>query len=169
MFKYICAICFLSASLSAEVIGNVELSLPPSQYEWKSFWDNLSQFEEEASTDAVILAHREGDALELFISLQAREDEEDSAPSNLQDELIDVLGLIFPFHEWRVAFCSGTAEDMIIEWALNDGSVDLMHGYSRIINQGDSTTLLCYSTTAMQTDYNRTLWLNVMEEAKLLP
>ncbi len=164
MFKYIwiCVLCFLGAGLSAEVIGNVELSLPPpSQHEWTLLSDDRE--EEKAFPKTLVFAPKEGDGLELFILRQSRLDLGLDS-SNPEQQFID--DLVQDYQEDVAGY--GSTESIVIEW-MSEEPEGPLHGYSRMLTQGDSIVFLCYLTTAAQTKHDRALWTNAIGEAKILP
>jgi len=188
------AVCLLGAPLAAETIGNVEFQFPPSRYEWKllldeqtlndfvSFVDEdesepYSENEEalEENLNLKIFTHREGDALELFIAMQAvdYDFENDVETLNIIQSEVDVaLNQFFPNHKFIVHAYSENRDGGFIEWEINDGIQDIMHGYSRglFVNENGvpRVTTLCYFTTARTTEHNRIMWAEMLSQVRFI-
>lgn len=178
---WIYAACLLGSGLSAETIGNIEFEFPPSNYEWNVLADDqfYSDFfgEGEAPPDneasAKFFTHREGDALEILIAsqFQGDDDDDDDQMSTLvaiQKELDETLNSFFPNHRLVALNYLESDTDGFFEWELNDGSVDIMHGYCRAFLEGNRYTALSYLTTALMTDHNRAIWTNTLNQAKVV-
>lgn len=180
---WICAACLFGTQLCAESIGNVEFQFPPSNYDWKILMDNQSAeaffgADEEGDCDDChfkLLTHREGDSLEVVIAMQSPidsdndEDDDEDEPDTLaafQEELDENLNQYLPNHRLVVLQLEDFGDEGFLEYELNDGSVDVMHGYARYFQKGDSATFLLYLTTALQTEYNRAVWTAVLNDAR---
>ena len=179
------AVSLLATRLGAETIGNVEFQFPPSIHEWKFFVDDrfysqifageegFSEDEKEETSPLVkVFTHREGDALEIFCAMQVAADEEDEEDTDeetlasIQQDLNEHLNRLFPHHRVTLLSLTEWKDDGFCEWELHDGSVDLMHGYTRGFKKDNTFVVLSYLTTAARTEYNQALWTNVLNEAK---
>ncbi|MBX7067362.1 MAG: hypothetical protein K1X28_09035 [Parachlamydiales bacterium] len=177
---WICAACLWGAHLSAESIGNVEFQFPASNYDWKVLMEKGSakaffapEEDEEECCDCQfkLLTHREGDALEVVIAMQhpLDDDEKDDEPDTLatfQEHLDENLNQYLPNHRLTLLQFEDFGDEAFLEYELNDGSVDVMHGYARYFRKGDSSTFILYLTTAVQTEYNRAVWTQVLNDAR---
>ncbi len=173
----ICTACLLGSALSAESIGDVEFQFPPSNYEWKLFIDHdfysefrkdEEEFSEESEALVKIFTHREGDALELFVAAQFQNNDEEDELDTLmsaQKEIDESLNCFLPNHHWQLLSFEESKEEGFCEWELNDAFLDLVHGYSRVLQKDGITTVLFYLTTAVRTEYNRVIWSNILKQA----
>lgn len=191
MLKYlwIYAACLWGMQLSAETVGNIEFQFPPSNYDWKILVD--SQFYNDAlfsreeddflgdedddeffeeNNHFKFFTHREGDALEILIVLQTPVDEDD------EDEEIDTLftaqkkidkwlNRYLPNHRLDLLNWEELKENGFVDWELNDGQLDLMHGYVRHFKKDDDTCILFYLTTGLRTEYSRAIWIQTLNNA----
>lgn len=169
------ALCLLGCPLFSEVVDQVKIDFPPSKNEWKLLLelhekdflddDEALEFEEEEETFHMkSFCHREGDALETFVVVFTEENEEENKADDAEMEkfLKETMGKYFPNHTVSMR----TWEDTLTEWELNDDSMDLIHGYSRKMElPNGKVALLGYSTTALKSEANRTLWLSVLNQA----
>ncbi len=186
---WIAAVSLISCQLTAETVGNVEFQFPPSNYEWKLFVDEtffiddedtfLADDEEaEEETDHLkVFTHREGDALEtlavMFISEEDLDEEEEELDTLelAQKNLNETFNRFFPNHQIIINALTDNGEDSFMDWELNDGTQDLMHGFLRAHttkNESGKTqtvTLLNYSTTAPKSEYNQWLWKEFLSQA----
>lgn len=178
-------------TLSAETIGDAQFQFPPSQYEWKLLIDQelFNQFEdddeddeeyyetEECENSLKLYVHREGDALELFTAAQFYCDEDDDQDfqdpetvAKKQQEVFDEINPFLPNHKFNLLAISSTHIDNVkeydMEWELNDGVIDLLYGFSKIVKNEEKITLFNYFTTAQRTEENRALWIEVLNNAR---
>ena len=148
-----------------------DFELYPDTFEWGETENDVSL--------AKLFTHREGDALELFAAMQYVIDNDDideneeglDTLERAQKEVDQLLHSVLPNH--RIVFLNfqDGENEGLIEWALNDGLQNLMHGYSRFFTQTEAdgqkmVTLLGYLTTAVRTEYNRSLWTQVLSQAQ---
>ncbi|MBU6384050.1 MAG: hypothetical protein KGQ49_05425 [Verrucomicrobia bacterium] len=180
MFKYVTifAACLLGSQLSADIIGDVEVQFPPSNYEWQVLIDQdyvkdlVPYCPTEEMGQFQVLTHREGDAFEIFIALQApvdeEEDEEDCESESLaccQQEINEQLNRYLPNHQFVLLNLNDSNNEGTLEYALYDRSVDLMHGYARHFQKDGTSIFLLYQTTALASEYNKAIWTRVLNEA----
>jgi hypothetical protein len=122
--------------------------------------------------------HREGDALEFFVAYQDNNpewDEEDDKIDSIesaQKNLDEWINAYMPNHKFVLNSLLDSDDESFGEWELNDGTQDIMHGYTRILKarvngEVKSVTLLGYLSTALLTEHNRSLWTNMLNEAKI--
>lgn len=179
---WICAVCFAAAHLSAESIGTVEFQFPPSNYDWKIFMDNMSlqnlfspyESDEEACEASYLklFTHREGDSLEIFVAMQSPnnedidDDNEIDTLASAQEELGKSLNQYLPNLRFNILDLKDFGDDGFVEYELHDGSIDVMHGYARYFLKESSWTFLLYLSTALQTEHNRILWTQVLNDAR---
>jgi hypothetical protein len=126
-----------------------------------------------------MFTHREGDALEIFVAYQDNdpmdEDDEDDKLDTLesvQEELNHSINRYLPNHKFIIHSVIDTDEDGFAEWELNDGIQDIMHGFTRVIKtkvdgEMKSLTVLGYLTTSVRSEYNRSVWTNALNQARV--
>ncbi|HSX11765.1 MAG TPA: hypothetical protein VLF94_08630 [Chlamydiales bacterium] len=185
MFKriWISAASLMASPLLALTIQNVEIPFPPSNYEWKLLADektlDFSFMMPECDPDNSfkVFTHREGDALEIFIAAVFNDtddtDEAEEETLETSQKLIDeTINQYLPNHR---LIANKVAEDDnggFAEWEWNDGDQDVMHGFTRVMESqnegGRKVVVLGYSTTALKSEYNRTLWTDVLNQAHLI-
>lgn len=148
-----------------------------ADYQWGTPLDDEDDFDYEPSRFK-LFTHREGDALELFIAYQDNSpegDEDDDSEidtlETIQKELDESLNKYLPNHRLIIHSVTDNRTDGFVEWELNDGIQDIMHGYTRFIMKktGDdvgSITMLGYLTTSVRSEYNRALWTNALNQAR---
>lgn len=176
MFKQLCmsAACFAASPLLALTVRNVEVPLPPSNYEWRQLTDNttlsnaflpLPDDLPDEENGYQVFTHREGDALELFtVAYYTDTDENDL---DTMQEVQGLLKLCFPNH--RLIVTAVSEEGKTAEWEYNDGHLDLMHGFTGIITgEKGRNIILSYSTTAQKGECNRFTWQQVLTQARLI-
>lgn len=184
-------LCLTFGPLAAETVGNVEFQFPPSNYEWKILFDQgffidkgiVDEDEDRLDTPEMkVFTHREGDALELLFVLNDREyaddeddDEEMDTIEIAQKELDEELNQFFPNHRLILNYLKDDIENEngFLEWELNDGNIDIVHGFTRAFMSTDdrgvkSLTMISYLTTAVKSEYNRIVWTDVLNQAKIL-
>lgn len=187
MLKYI--VCLIAGTLLAETIDHVEFQFPPSNYEWKELigdqaLSDLFDWDDEDG-DAVenlkAYTHREGDALEILVVMtysgidqEAAIDNEVATLEAIQEELDLTVNKIFPNHRYMInAYVPDEgANTAFVEWELNDGTQELLHGFARAFSSrnGDNlrTATLCYLTTANKSEHNSSTWTEVLNQARIL-
>lgn len=184
MLKYILAL-MVSGPLLAETIGNVEFQFPPSQFEWKLLVDkdtvcNLFKCEDEAEEESddfecigfKMFTHREGDALEMFMAMQIKDDEEDEIQTleSVQRLMNETYNRFLPNHKFIVQSYQEDERGGFVEMEFNDGVQDVMHAFTRSLvvktEEGKLQTILSYMTTAQRSEHNRILWTDVLNQAK---
>ena len=149
---------------------------PPSQYEWKELFSEsffqIPAFQSEQTPKYRLFTHREGDALELFLTFQFPLDPEDMEEDEtetlltIQQALDENINSLFPNHHLKVLqYEEDRDENSISEWGLFDENTELLHGYARCLSSKDSYTYLFYLTTALPTEENRTLWTQFLNES----
>lgn len=153
-----------------------DFDLPPD-YQWGTSLDNDEEDSLDARPNAKIFTHREGDALEIFIAYQDNspdydEDDELDTLESIQMEIDQGLNQFLPNHQFILRSLVDTQEEGFADWELNDGIQDIMHGYTRIfkINGDEGASrfiILGYLTTALQTEHNRLVWTNVLNQARI--
>jgi hypothetical protein len=79
----------------------------------------------------------------------------------------------FPNHKLIVQTVVDEKEQGFVEWELNDGTQDILRGFSKafihINSEGlKSITVLSYMTTALRSEYNRMVWSDALNQAKFL-
>ncbi len=193
MFKqgWIWAACLISGSLTAEIVGDVEVQFPPSNYEWRHFgdvpgltisWDDeewIDDEEEEEECDAPLLSyftHREGDALEIFVSTQFETDEEESEgeEENLesaQNEIDQILNQFLPNHKFVLnRYVDLGNDEGFMSFEFNDGAQDLIHGYVRAFHDQteERMAVLIYLTTALKSERSEMVWTEVLNQARFV-
>ncbi len=135
-----------------------------------------------------LFTHREGDALEMFTATTIANQDlvQDAAPlsdaflteegdSTIPEEAtveymqrtIDQFFLQLPNHKVTILDIEKTADNLFYSWELNDGSIDVIHGYSRIFKTEAGQAALNYVTTAPHTESNKALWIQVLSSASI--
>jgi hypothetical protein len=184
MLKYILAL-MVSGPLLAETIGHVEFQFPPSQFEWRLLADqdsicNLfkSEDEDEEESDDLefvgfkMFTHREGDAMEIFMAVQIKDDEEDEIQTleSAQRQMNETFNRILPNHKFIIQSYQKDENGAFVEMEVNDGVQDMMHVFTRALvarnEEGKLQTVLSYMTTAQKSEHNRLLWTEVLNQAK---
>jgi hypothetical protein len=184
MFKHLCisAACFLVSPLLAMTVKNVEVPLPPSNYEWKLLVDEttianlfklpLPVVEGDEEKCFQVLTHREGDALEvLTVAIFTDEDVDDdkthTTVQGTQHDVDEKINCYLPNHRLII---NGLSEDEgTVAWEWNDSSQDLMHGITRLITgKGGKRAILNYCTTALKCECNKFVWQGVLSQAHFL-
>jgi hypothetical protein len=194
MLKKLClsAACLTAGPLLALTVNDVELNLPPSNYEWKLIADSGSvsrMLKNPLAPDDVksvhfkLFTHREGDALEmlavtLFDNFDDGDDEKEEkseAPlATAQAKMDEHINHYLLNHQILInSLCvDPQTKDGVVEWEWNNGNEDLMHGFTRVfsLQQGDKTrrALLSYSTTALKSEHNRFTWTEAFNQARFI-
>lgn len=152
----------------------------PSDYQWGTPLDDDKEDSLDVRPNVKLFTHREGDALEIFVAYQDNDpdcdDEEDEVDTleSVQMEIDQELNQLLPNHRLILRSLVDNKEDGFADWELNDGTQDIMHGYTRIfrIKGADGVErfiMLGYLTTALQTEHNRSVWTNVLNQARISP
>lgn len=127
-----------------------------------------------------LFTHREGDALELFFAVQMpldpdnEEDDEIDTVETVQLQLNECINSFLQNHKFIVNQVIDEKNGGFVEWEFNDGTYDIMHGFSRVrikkTEQGlaQSFTVLSYLTTGCKSEQNRMVWTDVLNQAKFL-
>lgn len=147
-----------------------------ADYQWGTPLDDEDELESVPSRFK-LFTHREGEALEIFIAYQDNSpdwDEEDDEVDTLeaaQKGLDESINKYLPNHRMILHSLTDRGEDGLVEWELNDGIQDIMHGFTRIFATkvgGDleSLTILGYLTTSPRSEYNKALWTNALNQAR---
>ncbi len=183
--------CLIGSPLLAETLHKVEFQFPPSNSEWKLLVDidqdtpfvfqveeseeveTVNGVEEEETTTTVknrfkVFTHREGDALELFTVVYVEVDNEGDEPENQEmakKQMEEMLNNFLPNHRFVASQIEGSETDGLAEWAVNDGEQDMFHGYARTIKTSEGCYGLNYLTTAVKSECNRALWLDILNQA----
>jgi len=151
-----------------------------SDYQWGQPVDASGEDLDAESPSLKVFTHREGDALEIFVALidtdPEADDDDEEEPDTLEEiqaQIDEALNEHFPNHRMILISATETDDGGSAEWELSDGTNNLMHGYTRyfeIKKGGDLEALafLSYLTTAEHSEYNRSLWTNVLNQAHVL-
>lgn len=148
----------------------------PPDYQWGTPLDDEEE-DCDAKPNFKMFTHREGDALEIFVAYSSDPDcdEEDDEVETLeiaQMEIDQILSQFLPNHRVILRSVVSDKESGFVDWELNDGMQDIMHGYSRIFKAKrddgvERLIVLGYLTTAIQTEHNRSVWTNVLNQARI--
>lgn len=148
-------------------------------------YDDEEDFDDEEESFSQFLykvfTHREGDALEIFVAHQSFDSDDDFDDldkgnfynlETAQEDLNTTINRLFPNHKVILHAIEDHQTGAYVEWELNDGTQDLMHGYTRVIfvneNGVPRVTSLSYFTTASATEYNHHVWTNVLNQIRLI-
>lgn len=161
-------LALIAGPLAAEQFENIEFQFPPSNNEWKLWFDKTYETEGfDMHTRAY--THREGDALEIFLILTSPTilGEEDDDESEIE-EILAAMGITFPNHQFITTTLekSDTSEFEELEWS--DGVQDIMHGFARTLIFKPKTVVMSYFTTAAKHEANQFLWTNVLNKAVII-
>jgi hypothetical protein len=183
---WFCVASLIGSSLVAENVQNLEFHFPPSRYEWQPLLDeNQHLFPDDDEDESAVgpeikmkvFTHREGDALEWFVSAFTEKQEkseidedDDEEGDEDRDESTIALEWVNSFlknHQFRILSKEVIDGEEYVEWEFADGFQDLVHGYGRSIETDQGTYGLAYFTTALRNEYNRSIWMDVLSKATI--
>lgn len=164
MYKiWVSILCFTMGSLSAEMIGDVEYSLPKEDNGWKV----ANEMKNEGS--ATLIYVPEGKTTETageffgvnYNLLPFGGTNEESLKKIMQEQ--------FPDAKVSIKIIEADPKSVLYEWSLSDQTKEVVHGWSRAFASGDGTAVLMYTTEHMdQIDHARKIWEKMLREAKII-
>lgn len=175
----------LTLPLIAETIGNVQFQFPPSSSEWRLLttldngsvldFDNdeeregANESEKETKAVLAVYTHREGDAFEILAIIEEETGENETMlpADEAQAHIEKTFGKYLPNHRILLTALIESENHSLIEWELNDGTHDLLHGYLRRFMTPGKKTILQYATSAQKTDLNRSIWTTTLVQANI--
>lgn len=154
--------CLFVSFLSAEVLEDVEYSLPKEAQDWK-----VANKIENENGATIIYIPKDSDN-ELISEYFGVNSNHFKFSGNEVESIKEGLSTFFPNMEIDVKQIEKSNESFLYEWSVKENSEDKVHGWGRVFVKPDGTAILNFQTEDIaNVPGKRSIWLPAIKEAKI--
>lgn len=161
---YFLSALFVAAPLLGETLNNLEYQLPAVAKDWQQ---NKTESKENKSISVFYVPKEGSEATKgPFFAVSLLD-----MPTGVTDPeaFQKLLELQFDDKAVHVKSVEKDEHSTLLEWWVNDGDKELIHGWARIISFDDRTATLTFTTReTSDIEKTRSIWLPVLQNAKIV-